>query len=243
MNRYKIAKINFNDMIKPCAVFYAILCAVLLCTIVTVKVMPGLEGNMGGVDMVTIVFILICGLCSFKENFNFAKANSVSRKSVAEGLLLSCIPIALILSIADLVLNRIVNLFIPMPNMYEMCYGKISGPVSLTKATANWIPDNSFLGVINTIVLQFLLLLSAFIVGLVFASILYRCSKRMKAFVWIAGCIVLNIIFNVQWIAEGAKFIFGLSSKSVYLGMISLLVLTVICSVSLIAISRKAQVK
>lgn len=87
------------------------------------------------------------------------------------------------------------------------------------------------------------MILAAYILGLVFAAILFRCSKKRKPLVWIIGCIILNVVFNVHWIIDGVKFVFELSSRNVYLGMISLLILTIIDSVSLKLISRKAQLK
>ena len=107
MKILKVAKMNFEGIKKSAIIYYFI----FICVIIGLMVVSRGIITMSGIEVSTIIFLFVCGLNSFKSNFYFAKSNGISRKIFIEGLLISSIPIALVMSIIDIIINRISNIF------------------------------------------------------------------------------------------------------------------------------------
>ena len=101
------------------------------------------RSTMSGMELSTVIFIFVCGLNSFKSNFYFAKSNGISRKTFIKGLLISIIPIALVMSIIDIIINRINNIFIKNPTLYDMSLWKLTWRCRKIFMNGSWIQSNS----------------------------------------------------------------------------------------------------
>ena len=172
MKSLKIAKMNIEGIMKSAIIYYSI----IICIIIGLIAVSDGRSTMSGMELSTVIFIFVCGLNSFKSNFYFAKSNGISRKTFIKGLLISIIPIALVMSIIDIIIIRINNIFIKNPTLYDMSYGNLLGDVGRIHEGV-WIQSNSLATIFNTILFQFSLCLLAYVVGIVINMIYYRSNK------------------------------------------------------------------
>ena len=246
MKSLKIAKMNIEGIMKSAIIYYSI----FVCVIIGLIAVSGGRSSMSGVEFSTVIFIFVCGLNSFKSNFYFAKSNGISRKTFIKGLLISIIPIALVMSIIDIIINRINNIFIKNPTLYDMSYGNLLGDVGRIHEGV-WIQSNSLATIFNTILFQFSLCLLAYVVGIVINMIYYRSNKYLKVLVSVIP--VVFIIFNANFstknpgltmrINEFLDYIFGFNPSNVFACITTFLVLVVILSGVAFLLIRKAIIK
>ena len=196
MKILKVAKMNFEGIKKSAIIYYFI----FICVIIGLMVVSRGIITMSGIEVSTIIFLFVCGLNSFKSNFYFAKSNGISRKIFIEGLLISSIPIALVMSIIDIIINRISNIFIKSPTLYDMIYGNLSVYSGLVYEN-NWVQSNSFTNIINTFLFQFSFCLLAYIAGIVINMIYYRSNSYVKVTVSAIPIAFIIFIFRLYiWI-------------------------------------------
>ena len=246
MKSLKIAKMNIEGIMKSAIIYYSI----FICIIIGLIAVSDGRSTMSGMELSTVIFIFVCGLNSFKSNFYFAKSNGISRKTFIKGLLISIIPIALVMSIIDIIINRINNIFIKNPTLYDMSYGNLLGDVGRIHEGV-WIQSNSLATIFNTILFQFSLCLLAYVVGIVINMIYYRSNKYLKVLVSVIP--VVFIIFNANFstknpgltmrINEFLDYIFGFNPVNVFACITTFLVLVVILSGVAFLLIRKAIIK
>ena len=110
MKSLKVARMNIEGVMKSAIIYYGAFIFILM-VLISLYIFGG-RVTMSGIEVSTVIFLFVCGLNSFKSNFYFAKGNGISRKIFIKGLLISSIPIALVMSIIDIIINRINNIFI-----------------------------------------------------------------------------------------------------------------------------------
>lgn len=102
MNIKSSYKYQLLDYKKGVAIFYiVILWVYAMLSITMIKVSNGNESSFGGMDMATAIFLFVCGLCSFKENFLMLSQNGVSRKTIFKGRIMVTVTIALAMALID----------------------------------------------------------------------------------------------------------------------------------------------
>lgn len=249
MKSLKIAKMNTERIMKSAIIYYCIF-IFMITTLTAINTL--LVGNviMSGVEISTIIFLFVCGLNSFKSNFYFAKSNGVSRKTFIKGLLISSIPIALVMSIIDIIINRINNIFINNPTFYDMAYGNLVGIIG-DVYNGSWTQSNSLNTILNTILFQFSLCLLAYVVGMVINMIYYRANKYVKVLVSVipVALIILNGNLSIRnpslamIINEFLNYIFGFNPVNVFACVATFLVLTVVLWGISFLLIRKAVIK
>ena len=235
MKSLKVAKINLNDMIKPSLIFYCILIASLILS--TVLTNSNIHIMTKGLEIATVIFLFVCGLNSFKENFYFAQSNNISRKSFISGVIASIFPIAIVMAVIDVVINRVANIFTKMPSVYDMLYGNYVG-INVLKTSTNWTQENSIIVIINSILVCFLLYCLAYVLGIVISMIYYRCNTIMKILVSVIGVVLLNLLSFVF-----DKPIFEVASVNIYLGSLSNIFVLIILSGMAFLLIKEAEVK
>ncbi|WP_343009393.1 hypothetical protein [Clostridium celatum] len=170
----KVSKFNIEDMIKPIVIFYGFLLAYLL--FITRWSIGSEEVIMGGIEIFTVLFIVLHGMETFKRKFYFAQSNNISRKSFIKGIILSIFPISMAMAITDLFINRAINAFIKMPSLYEFIIGNFKGKVS----SSTWIQDNSVDVMLKNIIFLFLIYCMVYILALVIEIIFYNRNELGK---------------------------------------------------------------
>lgn len=248
MKSLKVARMNIEGVMKSAIIYYGAFIFILM-VLISLYIFGG-RVTMSGIEVSTVIFLFVCGLNSFKSNFYFAKSNGISRKTFIKGLLISSIPIALVMSIIDIIINRINNIFIKNPTLYDVSYGNLLGDVGRVYE-GSWVQSNSLATIFNTILFQFSLCLLAYVVGIVINMIYYRSNKYVKvlvsvipvAFIMFSGNFSIRNSGLTIRVKEFFDYIFGFNPVNVFACVSTFLVLTVVLWGIAFLLIRKAVIK
>ncbi|MDV4151664.1 hypothetical protein R0131_12595 [Clostridium sp. AL.422] len=241
-----IIKYNINSLKNSIAIYYAIFITVCVASVILSR-----TGNVSssGIELSSVIFIFVAGLNLFKENFYFMKSNNVSRKDFIYGTALSMIPVAVGMSIIDIIINRIYNIFMKCPTLYDMAYANIGK--GHFDNSVNWVQSNSIETLLSSIAFQGALCIFAISLGFLITIIYYRCNKLMKVVVSILPVILFNLggivdVFYPDLTANIYKFIaiiFGINTGNVYAAILTFIVLFIIFIGLARFLTRKAIIK
>ena len=248
MKSLKVARMNIEGVMKSAIIYYGAFIFILM-VLISLYIFGG-RVTMSGIEVSTVIFLFVCGLNSFKSNFYFAKSNGISRKTFIKGLLISSIPIALVMSIIDIIINRINNIFIKNPTLYDVSYGNLLGDVGRVYE-GSWVQSNSLATIFNTILFQFSLCLLAYVVGIVINMIYYRSNKYVKVLVSVipVAFIMFSGNFSIRnpgltiRVKEFFDYIFGFNPVNVFACVTTFLVFTVALWGIAFLLIRKAVIK
>lgn len=206
MKALKVTKYQLNSFKRGTSIFYAIF--IFVCCFLAYA---GRNGNAtsSGLEFSTAIFVFVVGLNIFKESFYFLKANNVSRKDYLIGTALSLISFSAILSIIDIILNRLYNIFIDSPMFYEMAFGSYNKLNNGTLGIGSydkinnviWSQGTDILTLLGSFLMQWGLCLLAVSLGLLINLIYYRSNKPLKLIVSISPAIVIILINFISKIA------------------------------------------
>lgn len=216
----KVAKLNLKDMIKRVSIFYCIFISylMLIMRLVDKDTVP-----LYGMDIFAFIFMIFCGLYTFNKKFKIAQGNNVSRKSFVKGIVISIIPVAAFMSVFEVLINRGMNAFIKSPTTYDNMFGNFRSLRGLGNYS-EWIQDNGFITIINTILLLFMMYCIGYLAAFVLNMIYCRFNEGMRLVIIVIPVIFLKVldIFGVEQLVfvlydinEYAKDIFNLNSKSI----------------------------
>ena len=241
MESYKLAKYNVKSNLKPIIIFYLIFIA-----LITALGMVG--GDTTGLEFSSVIFLFVIGLNSFKENFYFSQANNISREDFFKSMAVTILPVALGMSIIDLVINRTYNLFVASPTIYDMAYG--SRPYFLINVET-WTQSNSIQTLFGTVTFLFASYIVVFAIGLLITIIYYKCNKTMKILVTLSPLFfqaILGIIVYFSPQFEGKLEVFiedilGINTRNSYMAVMTFICLFIILMFFVYILVRKAVVK
>lgn len=243
MKELKVAKFHVYETMKSIKGFYTILISFMaFFTLLTITNKGNVSSS--GIDVATMIFLFVIGLNSYRSNFKFTQANSVSRKTFFKGILIGSLPIAVAMSIIDLILNRVYNIFVDSPTMYDMIYGMYY--------SVNWVQSTGFTTLVATFVWQFALYTLVFWVGVLVSLIYYRSNTLMKVIVSIMPIVFLSFlgsifrIVPISFIEGFARFLelaFGLRTLNSYPAALSFLVMASVLAGFAFLLNRRAIVK
>ena len=219
----KIANMNFIDAIKVVSVYYLIFISILV-LIVTMSTAVNKSYSVSGLELTSMIFIFVCGLNSFKENFYLSQSNNISRKTFLRGIILSIIFISMIMATVDFIINRIMNLFMLSPTIYDMGYTALRNFNSVSYS-GELVQSNSILTIINTIFLTFVLYCFAYILGLVINMIYFRSNTLMKIAISVIGGALLITTLSSVSITKVLKLILGINTQNVYIAIFTFVIL------------------
>jgi hypothetical protein len=185
-----------------------------------------------GLEFSTVIFLFVMGLNAFRENFYFSQANNLSRKTFWSGLLLSILPIAFLMSIVDLVINRIYNAFVPSPTNFDMIYGTFrdTGMFDWNTMQYVWEQSNSYYTLFSTLIWQFAAYVLFFVLGVVITLIYFRSNNLVKIIVSVTPVALLVLLRNIAgllpktWILSFGTFIdaiFGWQTRNPYMATLT----------------------
>lgn len=246
MELKSIVKYNLNSLKKSILIYYSIFITVCICLVLLSKIGTV---NTSGLEISSVIFIFVVGLNSFKENFYFMKSNNVSRKDFIYGTAVSMIPVTLFMSFIDIIINRIYNIFIKCPTIYESTYTKFINDTQWSINT--WVQNNSIETLFNAFTFQFAMCLASFSLGFLINIIYYKSNKLMKLVVSVSPfllIILLNIIainfpdFTVK-IGLFIQTIFGWNNNNSYAAVLTFIVLFIVFIGISRVLTRKAIIK
>ncbi|MBU3075794.1 hypothetical protein [Clostridium estertheticum] len=244
MNSFKLAKYNIKSSLKSIIIFYCIFIAVLFTTINSTGI------SISGIEFSSMIFLFVMGLNLFKENFYFSQANNIPRTDYFKSLVITILPIALGMSIIDVILNRIYNIFLGGPTIYDMAYGNFPHGYNYESIPV-WIQNNSIGTLVGTDTFLFALYILAFAIGLLITMIFYKCNKTMKILIFLSPIAIEaiggSVIYNFPEFGEKSGIfidnILGISTKNSYICVITFIFLFIITMCFVYIIIRRVVVK
>ncbi|NNU74534.1 hypothetical protein [Clostridium estertheticum] len=246
MNSYKLAKYNIKSSIKSIMIFYSIFIAV----IILISITAGKSSHVSGIEFSSMIYLFVLGLNSFKENFYFSEANNISRIDYFKSLVITILPIAVGMAIIDVILNRIYNIFLGGPTIYDMVYGNFPHGYNYESIPV-WIQNNSIGTLVGTDTFLFALYILAFAIGLLITMIFYKCNKTIKRLIFLIPITIQVIGANVIncFPQAGEKLgafidnILGISTRNSYICVITFICLFIITMCFVYIIVRRVVVK
>lgn len=201
-----------------------------------------------GIDMAPAIFLFVCGLNAFKDNFYMALQNGISRKSLFRNRLYVVLTLSLAMALFDqivMVLGKAIDALsdsINYSGVLEMLYGSQFG----SQSGGFLMYFESFL-FLTTLFIAFLSL------GYLITVIFYRMNKKQKISYVIGFYVVAFVILPIidmmmagQLSVILLKFLdltMGMSAHNPFIGMFSLIVFSIILSGLTWVLIRKAGVK
>jgi hypothetical protein len=246
MTSYKLAKYNIKSSLKPIMIYYLIFTGAIT-GIEMLSKFSGGNGYTSGLEFSSAIFLFVIGLNSFKEDFYFAQANNIPRLDYFKAAAMTVLPIGLAMSILDLMINRVYNLFAMSPTLYDMAYNNYFS----LGGNDYWIQSNSIRTLFGTVTFLFAFYIAAFAIGLLITMIYYRCNKTMKILVSLSPIAVMAIYgrlaYNNPKLGSKVKVfidnIFGISTKNSYMSVLTFTCLFIISMGLVYMLVRKAVVK
>ena len=204
--------------------------------------------------MTSAIFLFIAGLNSFKNSFKFSQTNNSSRKTFFKGIIISIFPITLAMSIIDVIINRVYNLFVLSPMNYDMIYSSFrdTGMWNTNNTGFVWTQANNVSSLLGTIIWLFAVYSVFFLIGIFISLIYYRSNKLLKVIISVILIMLLMLSYNIYrllpvsfWIAMGKwiSFAFGWQSRNPYMAVASFTVIGIICAGFIYLLIRKAVAK
>ena len=244
MNSYKLAKYNIKSSLKSIIIFYCIFISV----IILISITSGKNSRFSGIEISSMIFLFVLGLNSFKENFYFSQANNIPRIDYLKSIVITILPIALVMSILDIILNRIYNIFAVAPTIYDLFYGDFPRVYDYAGV---WIQNNSIQILIGTVTFLIALYILAFAIGLLITMIFYKCNKTMRILIFLSPIVIEAILGSViyrfpQFGEKSGAFIdniLGISTQNSYICAITFICLFIITMCFVYMIVRRVVIK
>ncbi len=246
MKLKSIVKYNINSFKNSIIIYYSI-----FITICVLSAILSGNGNISssGIEISSAIFLFVVGLNSFKENFYFMKSNNVSRKDFLYGTAISMIPVVLCMSIIDIIINRIYNMFVKCPTIYDMGYTSISN--NQWYNSIDWIQSNSVGTLFNTFTFHASLCLASISLGFLITIIYYKCNSVMKVVVSVSpvaisilgsaiGMVYPNIINNINKLIA---IMFGINTGNSYAAVLTFIVSFIVFIGLARLLTKKAIIK
>lgn len=219
-----------------------------LSTVVDGNIVTTTKVSMSGTEAATIIFVFIMGLCSFSESFCFFKQAGYNRKDISKSFLLVNIIVCFAASIIDQIVGVIIRIIVGLnekvefETLYEILFServKTLSPV---------------LVIIESIIFFTLAYLTTILVARVIVICFYRANKNIRAL--IAAGIPITVFFAFpmidtflfksaisKFLGELMPKIFGLSSQNPYIGVLTMVIMTVILGTVNHLLTMRVQVK
>lgn len=248
MKSISVAKYSINNIKRAIIIFYSVFIAAILILSLIDRgkyLSNNVNITMRGGEFSTVILIFVIGLCSFKENFYFTQNMNISRKSFLRGIILSMIPMAALCSMIDLILNRIFNLWLRIPNIYDMIYGGYSTTLY------NFQVTNSIKVLFETFIFQFFFLMFVFTVGFFITNLYYKCNTLMKVVISFIPIILINVYSNLSFVNPNLiskinnffNTAVGMKSNNVYMVIMNFTIGIIVLNIMTYLLMKKATVK
>jgi len=246
---------QFEDHKKSILIFYFVLTCVYLLMLVSMSAVVystdnGVStGSIGGMDISTLIYVFIAGLCAFRESFGMLLQNGISRKTLFAGRILTVLTIGLILPVLDRILivvmrllNQLSGTNIRFASLFEQVYSlKIIGM-------------SQFSIIIYSYLLDLFLYISMMTLGYMITLIFYRLNNAGRIVVGAGVPITFFILLptfdsmfmNGRISSSLLKCIdtsFGFSAQQPLNAMITSVCMFLVCSCLSWLLIRRANIK
>lgn len=254
MNKKATYKYFIEEHKKAIIIFYLILVGVMLLMYIGMGLSTlqedggAVSGQIGGFELSTAIFLLVTGLCGFKESFGMLLQNGVSRKTLFTTRVTFTVMLAFIMTCIDkfifLIFEGFNNLFeeINITTFYEQIYYAKAKDMSIVNIH------------INSYIFNFFMYLCVISIGYFFAVLFYRINKLGKILIGAGIPVTLFTILPIldqvffhgkisSFLVKFIDFAFGFSSFEPLRGMVSFYFLFIGSSIFSWILMRKTIVK
>lgn len=184
--RYQLA-----DFIGPVIVYYGIVVAVhILFFLLHHFVNPNMMYLGGGISGFSMVFLFICGLCSFHDNLPMHLQNGVSRKTMLLGRLVVTVMVGAFCALIDTLLALVID-FSPI----GLEVNAATASASLLRTTYSFWPYMHVGGILLDFFFNFFLLLLASSLGYFIIVFFYRLPVKLR--IVVGACAGFLLFFGV----------------------------------------------
>lgn len=238
-----IVKYSLRTYMPVFLVYWGIMFAILTFFVLLSIFTGDSVGMVGGMDSISVIFLLIVGITGYRESLSMAIQNGVSRKTYFLGTVLFFVIFALICSAGDTSLTLIGNLYesqspsksLLFDSTYEQFFGSISDDT--VSAIADYMKG---------FVMQFCLDFAAFSAGLLISAVFCRVNKVMKFVIplgiYVIGFVVFPfvdyVLFDSFIIEKLRYFMMFVSERVGYLSVTTFIGGVVLLAVSYLFIRR-----
>ena len=238
------------DLFKSVRVYYAVIVALLLALLVSTLSIASIgEGTFSSLDMASLIFLFVGGLCSIKEPFGMMLQNGVSRREFFQAKLITAGSIAFCMAAVDLLLLLILR------GIVSSITDRIQCITMLDQLYESWGSGQPFLSLYAFLFLfDFCLYASFFLFGSLISLIFYRLNKLGKTLVG-AGtpvffCILLPLADQAWtggritgWMIETLGTITGIFQNNPWYMIVTATVCTIVYACGIWLLLRKAVLK
>lgn len=184
--RYQLA-----DFVGPVIVYYGIVAAVhILFFLLHHFVNPNMMYLGGGISGFSMVFLFICGLCSFHDNLPMHLQNGVSRKTMLLGRLVVTVMVGAFCALIDTLLALVID-FSPI----GLEVNAATASASLLRTTYSFWPYMHVGGILLDFFFNFFLLLLASSLGYFIIVFFYRLPVKLR--IVVGACAGFLLFFGV----------------------------------------------
>ncbi|PKM54178.1 MAG: hypothetical protein CVV00_09335 [Firmicutes bacterium HGW-Firmicutes-5] len=253
MKSLKLAKVHIRMMLPSTMIYYMFFIMAIF-FLAAVNSSDSQNFSSSGLEFSTVIFLFVLGLNAFKDSFNFSQANNLSRKTFFSGLLLSILPLAFLMSVIDLILNRTYNIFVLSPTNYDMFYSSYrdTGVFDWNTMQYVWEQSNSVFTLFSTVFWQFSAYVFFFLLGLVITLIYYRSNSILKIIVSLTPVVFIVLLRNLigflpgSWVRVLGALIpaaFGWETRNPYMAILTFFFLSFLLAVCFYLLLRRAESK
>lgn len=178
-----------KDMLGSVKIFYLIIALIDIIAIILNYTTNFYEhSRINGLEIVTIIFLFVYGLNTFKSQFKFLSQNSVSRKTVVISFMVSSIFVC-IMAFIDVILCSIMSLSIDKyTSLFNLIFGTIYTGYSFTYFVVNFVYFATFY-------------MAVIMFGHFISSLYFKMNTPLKVIVSVG----MFLVFNFFWIVMNLK--------------------------------------
>lgn len=172
MRLKSVVKYNINDIKYGVMIYYVVIAAIM--ALLTVMLAEGSANisndNIGFVSgaEASAIFLFVCGLNSFKQNYLYLSTNGITRKAQFFGFLISSVIIAAVMAAIDTATTNILNIFLDYRPMFYQIY------------KAYTAESSQLINTVMDFIWSIVVYLFALVIGYFITTLYYRMSKMLK---------------------------------------------------------------
>ena len=245
MNASLSVKYHLHEYKTALFVFYGVLIGLQFITVAPVLANSNIEVSSSGLEVVSMIFLFVAGLNSFRVPFLFFLVNGVSRKTMFKSTIISFMIVSAIMAIIDTLLGLIFYRFAKYTTLFEMPYGPRYG-IEIFQYNPQFIFEK--------LVWLFCLYVLACMVGYFITVLYYRMDLKWKYTVSIGvpallflGLPPINNVTDGELLISFSELFLktmGLwNGHNPYIAMLSFVVGTIIFMMLGNLLTRKATIK
>lgn len=246
--KYQLAD-HRNAVLIFCAVILAVMALVPMQITFSSDILTTNESSqIAGLDMAPAVFLFVCGLNAFKENFLFALQNGISRRTLFINRLYVALTLAVGMAFFSLLL-LVLGKTIESPAS-GIAYSSLLSMIYQSPGTASF---SGLFEYLNSFLFLTVLFIAAQALGYFITVALYRMDKKQKISYIVGFYIVVFVVLPlIDMFISGQistfllKFLdlsMGISAHNPLIGMLSLLIFSMIATGLTWVLIRKTGIK